>query len=53
METLHGLFDYASRHGLPVLIHTGHNKTDRADRFERFISEYQNTKCVLALLILL
>jgi uncharacterized protein len=48
METLHNLFDYADRHCLPVLIHTGHSKVDRADRFERFIKEYSKAKFILA-----
>jgi len=48
IETLHNLFDYADRHCLPVLIHTGHSEVDRADRFERFIREYHSTKCILA-----
>jgi predicted TIM-barrel fold metal-dependent hydrolase len=48
METLHNLFDYAGRHSVPVLLHTGHSGVDSADRFERFIREYHNTKCVLA-----
>jgi len=48
MKTLHGLFDYASRNSLPVLIHTGNSGVDSADRFERFMSEYHNAKCILA-----
>jgi uncharacterized protein len=48
METLHNLFDYAGRHCLPVLIHTGYSEVDRADRFERFIHEYHGTKFILA-----
>jgi predicted TIM-barrel fold metal-dependent hydrolase len=48
METLHNLFDYADRHCLPILIHTGHSEVDRADRFERFIRKYHSTKFILA-----
>jgi predicted TIM-barrel fold metal-dependent hydrolase len=48
METLHNLFDYASGNSLPVLIHTGHSDVDRADRFEQFINEYRDVKCILA-----
>jgi len=48
MDTLHGLFDYASRHSLPVLIHTGDSGVDNANRFERFMDEYRNAKCILA-----
>ena len=48
METLHNLFDYAGRHCLPILIHTGYSEVDRADRFERFIREYHSTKFILA-----
>jgi len=48
IESLHSLFDYASRNNIPVLIHTGHSEVDSADRFEQFIREYHNTKCILA-----
>jgi len=48
METLHSLFDYATKNHLPVLIHTGYNLVDRADRFERFFVEYPYAKCILA-----
>jgi len=48
MDTLHDLFEYASRNNLPVLIHTGNSGIDNADRFERFMNEYSNTKCILA-----
>jgi predicted TIM-barrel fold metal-dependent hydrolase len=48
MEALHGLFDYAVRHALPVLIHTGHSGIDSAERFEDFFIEYRHVKCILA-----
>jgi predicted TIM-barrel fold metal-dependent hydrolase len=48
MEILHNLFDYAGRYDLPVLIHTGRSRIDSADRFECFICEYRNVKCILA-----
>ncbi|MCL2762689.1 MAG: amidohydrolase family protein [Treponema sp.] len=48
MEVLHHLFHYASMHNLPILIHTGLNGVDNADRFERFINEYHNAQCILA-----
>jgi predicted TIM-barrel fold metal-dependent hydrolase len=48
LETLHCLFDYAEKYELPVLIHTGHNGVDSADRFERFFGEYPKVKCILA-----
>ena len=48
MDTLHSIFDYGSRNNLPVLIHTGNNSIDSADRFERFMHEYHDTKCILA-----
>ena len=48
MEALHDLFDYAGENNLPVLIHTGCNGVDNANRFERFINEYRNVKCTLA-----
>jgi predicted TIM-barrel fold metal-dependent hydrolase len=48
LETLHSLFDYAARGGLPVLIHTGYSGVDDAGRFERFFCEYPRAKCILA-----
>jgi predicted TIM-barrel fold metal-dependent hydrolase len=48
LKALHGLFSYASVNNLPVLIHTGHSGVDSANRFERFIKEYSNVKCILA-----
>jgi len=48
LEALHSLFDYAAENNLPVLIHTGFSGVDNANRFEPFISEYRNVKCILA-----
>jgi predicted TIM-barrel fold metal-dependent hydrolase len=48
MDALQRLFDYADRHALPVLIHTGHSGVDSADRFEDFFFEFQNTEFILA-----
>lgn len=48
MEALQSIFDYASRNDIPILIHTGYNESDRADRFEQFIREYHSVKCILA-----
>jgi len=48
VEILHSFFDYAAHNKLPVLIHTGHSGVDSANRFERFMDEYRNTKCILA-----
>jgi len=48
LETLYSIFNYASENNLPVLIHTGYSGVDSADRFERFIKEYVNVKCILA-----
>ena len=48
MEMLHNIFDYASRNSIPILIHTGYNVVDNADRFEQFIGEYPLAKCILA-----
>jgi predicted TIM-barrel fold metal-dependent hydrolase len=47
-RTLHGLFDYAAQHELPVLIHTGHSGIDSADRFEPFFARYPAVRCTLA-----
>jgi predicted TIM-barrel fold metal-dependent hydrolase len=48
LETLNCLFDYAEKYGLPVLIHTGHNGVDSADRFEQFFGEYPKVQYILA-----
>jgi len=47
-DYLHGIFDYAARRGLPVLIHTGESGVDRPGRFERFFGEYGGAKIILA-----
>lgn len=48
IKALYSIFNYASENNLPVLIHTGYSGVDSADRFERFIKEYNNVKCILA-----
>jgi len=48
LNALYSLFSYASENNLPVLIHTGYSDVDSADRFERFIKEFGNVKCILA-----
>jgi predicted TIM-barrel fold metal-dependent hydrolase len=48
MKTLHSIFNFASVNQLPVLIHTGHSGIDCADRFEKFFSEYNTVKIILA-----
>jgi predicted TIM-barrel fold metal-dependent hydrolase len=47
LKALYSLFSYASENNLPVLIHTGYSGVDSADRFECFIKEYGNVKCIL------
>ncbi len=39
---------YASKHSLPILIHTGIDESDSPAKFERFFGEYQTVKFVLA-----
>jgi predicted TIM-barrel fold metal-dependent hydrolase len=48
VEIANALFDYADRHELPVLIHTGYDDIDRADKFERFFAEYPHARITLA-----
>jgi predicted TIM-barrel fold metal-dependent hydrolase len=48
VEIANALFDYADCHELPVLIHTGYDDIDRADKFERFFAEYHRAKITLA-----
>jgi predicted TIM-barrel fold metal-dependent hydrolase len=42
------LFDYADKHKLPIIIHTGYDPLDEANKFSRFFGEYKNTKIILA-----
>jgi predicted TIM-barrel fold metal-dependent hydrolase len=44
----HALFDYAHRKELPVLIHTGEDPLDEANKFSFLFSEYPKAKCILA-----
>jgi hypothetical protein len=48
LSILHELFGYTDQNKLPVLIHTGYDKIDEADKFSRFFSEYPNAKIILA-----
>jgi predicted TIM-barrel fold metal-dependent hydrolase len=48
VQVLHEIFDYADKHKMPVLIHTGESGVDRPNRFERFFKEYKNAKIILA-----
>lgn len=48
LDTLHELFEYASQHKLPVLIHTGYDAQDEANRFSSFFDEYPAARCILA-----
>jgi hypothetical protein len=48
IEIANAVFDYADRHELRVLIHTGYDEIDRADKFERFFAEYPRAKITLA-----
>jgi predicted TIM-barrel fold metal-dependent hydrolase len=48
LSILHELFGYADQKGFPVLIHTGYDKIDEADKFSRFFPEYPHAKITLA-----
>ncbi len=48
IEILHELFDYAHTHTLPVLVHTGYDKLDEANKFSSFFAEYTNAQIILA-----
>jgi predicted TIM-barrel fold metal-dependent hydrolase len=48
LSILDELFGYADQNRLPVLIHTGYDEIDEADKFSRFFSEYPHVKIVLA-----
>jgi len=39
---------YASKHGLPILIHTGVDEIDSPQKFECFFDKYKTVKFVLA-----
>ena len=47
-EILHEVFDYADKHSLRILIHTGESGVDSPSRFERFFAEYKNAMIILA-----
>ena len=47
-EILHEVFDYADKHQMQIVIHTGESGTDSPGRFERFFGEYKNAKIILA-----
>jgi hypothetical protein len=48
LSLAHELFDYADRHGMPVLIHTGYDKLDETNKFSGFFGEYRNARFILA-----
>jgi predicted TIM-barrel fold metal-dependent hydrolase len=48
IEIAHSIFDYADRHAMPVLIHTGEDEMERADKFEQFFGAYSRVKIILA-----
>ncbi|MDR1952082.1 MAG: amidohydrolase family protein [Elusimicrobiota bacterium] len=48
LAVLNETFDYAQRQKLPVLIHTGNNTVDMADRFEIFFNRYKDIKFILS-----
>jgi len=47
-EIPHEVFDYADKHQMRILVHTGENGVDRPGRFEQFFGEYKNTIIILA-----
>jgi len=47
-ELLHEIFDYAEKNKIHILIHTGESYIDRPNRFEKYFSEYNNVKIILA-----
>ena len=47
-DSLNEIFDYADKHQLPILIHTGESGVDRPDRFGRFFGGCENAKIILA-----
>ena len=47
-EVLHETFDYADKHNMRILIHTGGSGVDRPNRFERFFGEYKDATIILA-----
>jgi predicted TIM-barrel fold metal-dependent hydrolase len=48
LDVLHEVFSFANEHTLPVLIHTGYDAIDEANKFSRFFGEYTNAKIILA-----
>ena len=47
-EILHEVFDYADKHQMRILIHTGESGVDSPGRFKHFFGEYKNVKIILA-----
>jgi predicted TIM-barrel fold metal-dependent hydrolase len=48
LDALHGLFDFADRGALPVLIHTGPDKMDEAALFSAFFGHYPRARFILS-----
>jgi predicted TIM-barrel fold metal-dependent hydrolase len=48
LALLEELFGYADQYKLPVLIHTGYDKIDEAEKFGQYFTKYSNAKIVLA-----
>jgi predicted TIM-barrel fold metal-dependent hydrolase len=48
IDLLHSIFNYANANDLPVLIHTGYDKLDEANKFSEFFGKYPRTKIILA-----
>jgi predicted TIM-barrel fold metal-dependent hydrolase len=42
------IFDYADKNKLSLLIHTGYDSLDEANKFSRFFGEYKNANIILA-----
>lgn len=48
VSLVHEIFDYANKKEMPILIHTGEDALDEADKFSAFFAEYPLAHFILA-----
>jgi predicted TIM-barrel fold metal-dependent hydrolase len=48
IDMLHSLFNYAETNSLPILLHTGHDEAEEANRFSCFFGKYSKAQIILA-----
>lgn len=48
LKTTHSIFSYVEDENVPILIHTGYDKLDEANKFSKFFRLYPQAKVILA-----